>query len=422
MSYKESRDRLDSYKSSKRIQSWGVDMQSSNGIGRRVFVKTRPNIDFEDLLRFFRPCKVEGMTLTPYNAAVQFERPSDVKIALGLDRRFIGDTRILVEEYKPPRKYEKSNIKTDVSHRSQDIRKKYAQDTKQRESAPDRHEDSVQKEPQREILSITNQPSREFQKSQLHQPLQSQYRDSHRESSMVDCQLRPSRLEIPAAVTHNGTIQVYNHLNEPLSNRSIIEATNEQLNLSSNDNLHQPVQLSTSFIQSTIASNQIRYKSPHNNHRGPPLVGDLPGDVELTLKLVIQQKTAKNLSIVQIRDIMTYFEHAKNFVTNHERLAEAHQENAIATSSGRRVTTISTTTKESETVNSANVTHYNSNVNSNDLVTNNSLTASTTTRVSSSNPSDEPITDEPVVAYPTQILNAEQQQECLDLLRGALKC
>lgn len=52
-------------------------------------------------------------------------------------------------------------------------------------------------------------------------------------------------------------------------------------------------------------------------------VGDLPSDIELTLKLAIEQKTARNLSVIQIQDVIRYFDYTKS---NIERIQIQQQE------------------------------------------------------------------------------------------------
>lgn len=70
--------------------------------------------------------------------------------------------------------------------------------------------------------------------------------------------------------------------------------------------------------QISLVVSQAQQQQQPNNYRRP--FGDLPADIELSLKFVIEQKTAKNLSAIQIHDIMRYFEHVKKFVSSNSSL------------------------------------------------------------------------------------------------------
>lgn len=235
-------------------KEWGNTRIGDNG--RRIHVSNFPsNAGIDDFIRFFGPVSnLEGITLTTHFAFVQFKRPKDATNAISRHNEIFLGRSISIRPYTDPKS---KNSKSGKSY--------------------------VKDEP------LTDDYFRGIKSSR-------NYRSRSRSRSPSGAR-SPRRISSQSSFLQSKAVnERRNPFENPAMNQPSIESVFNNYSLESRMD-------SQMNILNTVNQPVARW--------GDPVGVSLPGDIELTLKLVVEQKTASNLSLNQINSIIRFFETEK---------------------------------------------------------------------------------------------------------------
>lgn len=241
--------------------SWG-DTRNPEAANRRVTVtniSSRCTVDH--LLQFFGGKEVvEGVTIIPNQkpkAFIQLRSPHDYHKAIAKDSETFQGRCIQVRQYYKLHKAKPSKPRSRTPER-QVIHRRVRERTRSRSRSPSR--------------GRSPDPPRQARGSQQDEPA------------------GWTEAEYDNYLTHRTQIG----LQEAQSNYQAAQSKMSQPNF---PNIRQP---------------------------GPsaivPFSGNLPSDIELTLKLVLEHKTARSLSLIQIQNVINYLEQEKIGIRNNETI------------------------------------------------------------------------------------------------------
>lgn len=285
-----------------RLEYWG-DVKNEEH-GRRVFVRILPDITMRDLKDFFNISYIDHIKLRNFNAIIQFKRPIDVTKALEMDGKYIKGIKINILEYKKP-KPKFQYVPKDRNYRTGMTIEELIRDPK-----------GMTRSESLESRVCHSSPD-ELDKNVV---VSKQIRNDTSYGSSAD-----SKSLVPLVTNHasvsfktDGPIEYHNPL------KSIYPQ-------------QQPAnQMKLDDFQQMRRSHQPQHVLPHQPRRPPTnnSVRDLPNDIELTLKLVIEQGTVRNLSLIQIDDVIRYFDYIKSFmaqnIAQQQQLIEAREKTDIS--------------------------------------------------------------------------------------------
>lgn len=304
------------HKKSRRFEEWGDMMKEEPG--KRIFLRVKPHIGMRDLKNFFDESRIEYISLKDNTAIIQFKRPADVSVARELDGKTLKNFRITIEEYRKfsndrNAQLERERERMIIRSSMKDPLEKYRKSTNQEKSnefpTKDLETDNLARNNPMGPPSTTDPYTTTTSLSmrthpQYHNPLQAYY--GHSESQVA----RPQQTNqlISQQESQTGQINPQLQYGAPNNHRSGYSQT-----------VHEQDQT----MDSNNSNNHTRRPQRHNTIR------DIPMDVEASLRMVLEHKTARNLSEVQIQDIMRYFDYIKTFkaqnIARQEELNEARE-------------------------------------------------------------------------------------------------
>lgn len=312
-------------------ECWGKSTFDSDGAGRRVYVKGFPSSTrVEELISFFGSDRVEGVCLSKKRGAfVQFVRPMDATLAISRHEESFKGQPLRVRMYyndrgegkqprsrilKLPHQAPVLNIRDKDRERDKDTNSVRAKERiREREKDRDRMRDKGRDRERNRTSDRSRDKVRDRSPTRRRRH-RSGSGDRSRSCSPIRHRVSDrSASDTPTPKRHSPEMPT------PPSNRTQTKspAVAPDSKESMDDALFgYKLEMRTNGLQSDFKQRQLRYQaastmSSQTWFGAAQEGGNLPAEVELTLQLVLQKKSAKTLSVYQIDSIIGYFESEK---------------------------------------------------------------------------------------------------------------
>lgn len=305
-----------------RLLNWG-DTRSEDGAGRRVCIsRIPPATTVSDLQKLFGMDILEGITIKNNFAFVQFKRPADSSAALHRTGDFLHGVPIKVRPYnkerpKPPRREDRDRDRDRDPHRDREREREYEyeRERERRRSPPlvrRRHSRSRERSLERgrsRSLSL-DRDGMVHRSNPFDRHGEIANRPSGEVGSIIqhgsNCVERPSQELVPVGQILPPNQHTFGNPTQiPTFPQSMLQQ--QKINLADFNQIVYPVPDEYPNYN-PVRSHHPLYGQQHMIYAEMP---NLPNEIALLLKLVVEQKTARNLSLVQIQTIMSYFESEK---------------------------------------------------------------------------------------------------------------
>lgn len=342
------------------VESWGCSTRDPEFAGRRIVVSNLSNrVSIKDLLKYFgTESRVHGITLFRHGYAyafVQFKHPQDYTHALTLNDRYLdnGD-RIKVSPFDPDRNRGQSSLqrRDHPSPPSRPVKRKKRSRSRSggrsrsRSSSLSRSPRTTKsprsKDGQRSsgspacLIEIERERKRDRDRSRARSRTpRGRSRSSNRNRSPAAGrhEVRGDRPLITRETRERGSsmdrdrsrsrscshspANRTDYRNNPVNLNLLNQGPENMASLLMNYNLETRARNMQTTFGGGINQSRTTFQSATVMNKAPgapienPHEKDLPSEIGLILKLVVEQGTAKKLSLANIQDVVNYFESTK---------------------------------------------------------------------------------------------------------------